>query len=101
MLEVILIVLNFALILVLFWQNQILKQRIYEISFTKELLTKQLIEELKSNLYIISAISSGIEMNLEYNKFNKENIIKSLEEICSNIKIFENKIKNLEKKLFK
>lgn len=100
MLEVSLIFLNFCLIIALFRQIKSLKQKVYEISFQKELLTKQLIKELKSNLYVISAISSGIEMNLEYNKLNKETLIKSLKDISSNIKTFENKVKCLEKKLF-
>ncbi len=99
MLDIVIVLIALVLIVELFRQIKYLRQKVYEISSHKEELTKNLIKELRSELCIISTISSGIEVNIEDEKINKDSLMNSLNDMSTSIKNFEDKVKWFERKL--
>ncbi|QDF30033.1 hypothetical protein [Halarcobacter anaerophilus] len=100
MVEILLVFTNCCILLIIFKEVYKLKKEIYHLNFQKREQTNELFEKFKNRLYVISAISSSIETNLEFDKLDRNKLLNSLEDISTNIKNVESDIRVLEKELF-
>lgn len=100
MIESLLLITNSIILLYIFREIHQFKKELYLTNLKKEELTKELFQKFKNRLYVISAINSSIETNLEFNKLDEFLLLESIKDISSNIKSVENEIRVLENKLF-